>query len=288
MKIDKQQVQQGDKKMADIRNIKCFGKKKKTYSRTEFCCERDGLVIRGTEYRPKGDRLPVAVVCHGFMAYQDTVKQYAMALAELGYLACTFDFCGGSVIKGKSGGRTTEMSVLTEIRDLECVLRYVTGKSYADPDNITVMGCSQGGFVSALTAAKGIFPVKKLVLFYPAFCIPYDARAGKMLWASFHPQHIPETFRCGPMKLGACYVKDVIEMKPYREIQGYAGDVLIVHGAKDKLVHPKYSKRAFRAYRRSGAARKVRFEILKNGKHGFSKKADKQAVSILREFMTAQ
>lgn len=30
-----------------------------------FECKRDGLTIRGTIYRPKGDHLPIAIVCHG-------------------------------------------------------------------------------------------------------------------------------------------------------------------------------------------------------------------------------
>ena len=42
-----------------------------------FECKRDGLTIRGTIYRPKGDHLPIAIVCHGFMAWQDSVKHYA-------------------------------------------------------------------------------------------------------------------------------------------------------------------------------------------------------------------
>ena len=40
----------------------------------DFTCQRDNLTIRGTEYRPKGDCLPIAIVSHGFMAFQDTVQ----------------------------------------------------------------------------------------------------------------------------------------------------------------------------------------------------------------------
>lgn len=89
--------------------------------KSSFTCQRDNLTIRGTEYRPKGDCLPIAIVSHGFMAFQDTVRQYAKAMAEMGYVSYCFDFCGGCVIKGKSDGSTTEMSVLTEVKDLEAV-----------------------------------------------------------------------------------------------------------------------------------------------------------------------
>ena len=84
-------------------------KLKEEITQSVFMCKRDGLTIRGTEYRPQGENLPIAIVCHGFMAFQDTVRQYAILMAELGYVSYCFDFCGGSVIKGKSDGKTTDM-----------------------------------------------------------------------------------------------------------------------------------------------------------------------------------
>ncbi|EOS61344.1 hypothetical protein C815_00519 [Firmicutes bacterium M10-2] len=256
-------------------------------SKTPFECKRENLTIRGTEYRPTGINLPIAIVCHGFMAFQDTVKQYAVELAKMGYLTYTFDFCGGSVIKGKSDGSTTEMSVLTEVKDLESVVDYAISRKYADQKNIVVMGCSQGGCVSALFAAKEKYHVNKLILFYPAFCIPDDAREGKMMFAKFDPDNLPEIIRCGPMKLGKCYVEDVIKMDPFEEIKEYKKDVLIVHGAKDKIVNISYSERAFDVYKSSAPNRNVRFEIIKNGKHGFSGKSDKMAKEILKDFMSS-
>lgn len=47
----------------------------------------------------------------------------------------------------------------------------------------------QRGFVSSLVAAKWKDRISKLVLFYPALCIPDDARAGKMMFAKFDPQN---------------------------------------------------------------------------------------------------
>ena len=99
-----------------------FNKNKNcSYLETEFSCKRDGLTIRGTEYRPlspQGEKLPIAIVSHGFMAFQDTVRHYAKAFAEMGYLSYCFDFSGGCVVKGKSDGKNTDISVLSEVRDL--------------------------------------------------------------------------------------------------------------------------------------------------------------------------
>ena len=258
--------------------------------KSTFACQRDGLTIRGTEYRPEGDCLPIAIVSHGFMAFQDTVRQYAVALAEMGYVSYCFDFCGGCVIKGKSDGRTTEMSVLTEVKDLEAVIQYARGREYSNPEEILLIGCSQGGFVSAIAASRLNSIVSKLVMFYPALCIPDDARTGKMMFAKFDPDNIPDMIRCEPMKLGKCYVKDVIGIDPYQEIQDFSGDVLIVHGTKDKIVDMEYSKRAYELYlhskRKKDEPRVVSFFPIDGGRHGFSKRHDRVAIEHLKQFLT--
>ncbi len=264
-------------------------KKNANVTETVFSVTRQGLVIRGTELRPAGDRLPAAIVCHGFMATQDTVRQYAMALAELGYAAYIFDFCGGSAAFGKSDGSTTDMSVLTEVEDLEAVIAHVRSLPYVDAERLLLAGCSQGGFVSALTAAKHPDEVEKLILIYPALCIPDDARRGQMMFARFDPAAIPETFDCGPMKLGRCYPEAVLGLDPYAEIAPYRGRVLLIHGTKDTLVKPEYSQRAQEAYLAScpdgmAAADRVRLHLISGAGHGFNVKQDRECIGYIRTF----
>ena len=59
------------------------------------------------------------------------------------------------------------------------MIAYVQSLPY-NSKKLLLMGCSQGSFVSALTAAKHPALVQKLVLFYPALCIPDDVRAGNL------------------------------------------------------------------------------------------------------------
>ena len=251
---------------------------KEPFSQREFSCTRDGLTIRGTEYRPAGENLPVAIVSHGFMANQDTVKTYTKTLARLGYAAYCYDFCGGCAGgRGKSDGATTDMSVLTEVRDLEAVIDYARSREYNGTE-LLLAGCSQGGFVSALTAAKHPELVSKLVLFYPALCIPDDARAGRMMFARFDPKNIPEIIDCGPMKLGRLYAADMVEMDPIAEISAYHGPVLIIHGDKDKIVNVDYSRQAQRGYPNA------KLHIIEGGAHGFNKKHDAIAMAHMRRF----
>ena len=139
-------------------------------------------------------------------------------------------------------------------------------------------------FFSALTAAKLGAEVSKLILFYPALCIPDDAKSGKMMWAKFDPQSIPEIVKCGPMKLGRCYIADVVNMNPFDEIKGYEGNVLIVHGTADKIVHIRYAEQAVETYKSEPYERSVTYHTIDGGKHMFSKRHDKIALEYLREF----
>ena len=243
-----------------------------------FECIRDNLIIRGSEYKPAGTNLPIAIVSHGFMGYQDKVRLYAIELAKLGYVSYCFDFCGGSVDKGKSDGKTTDMSVLSEVKDLKVVINYAKSRTYTS-NEIVLMGCSQGGFVSAITAAHLKEEISKLILFYPALCIPDDARKGQMMFAKFDPSNIPDIIQCGPMKLGKCYVEDVINMDPYDEIREYKVKVLLVHGTKDKIVDLLYAINASQIYN------DIVFKIIEGAGHSFSIKQNKLAIKYIKDFI---
>ena len=215
----------------------------------EFTCSRDSLRLRGSMFRPaEGEQFPVAVVSHEFMANRLFTMRYARLLSSLGYAAFCYDFSGGCIV-GASQGKTTDMTVFTEMEDLKAVIAYARAQPYADPDRLLLMGCSQGGLVTALTAAKPETQAEAIILFYPALSIPDDARKGSMMSARFDPENIPETMRCGPMKLGRDYAASVLDLDPFSVIPSYCGDVLIVHGNADELVDISYSRRAYDAYR---------------------------------------
>ena len=252
--------------------------------RESFSCERDGLTIKGTVFLPKGKTdCPIAVISHGFMANQMFSQIHAQNLAKMGYAAFCFDFCGGTLV-GSSDGDSTDMSVLTETEDLKAVIEFAEEQSYTDENGLVLLGCSQGGFVSAIVAAEMKEDVDALILLYPALCIPDDARSGEMMFAKFDPQNVPETFWCGPMKLGRRYVTDVIEMDPYEIINQYNGKVLIIHGNQDKIVDISYAQRAVEAYTQAGA--EVELKIIDKGGHMFFRPSHAyKALGFIREFV---
>ena len=253
----------------------------------DFECYREQLTIRGVEVRPEGvEGLPIAVVSHGFMATKETTIGYARQLAQWGFAAYCFDFCGGST-ESKSDGETTDMSVLTEKRDLEAVIEYAQDQSYTG-DKLVLMGCSQGGFVSALAAVELQDAVSALVLFYPALCIPDDARRGQMIDAHFDPEDIPDTIECGPMTLGWVYPTAVIDMDVAKEIAGYTGAVFLAHGTADEIVGVSYAKEAFQTYTGGSPDDHPEKELLllEDAQHGFSPKEDDQAMAAVKAFLS--
>ena len=252
--------------------------------REDFSCERDGLTIKGTVFLPKGKtNCPIAVISHGFMANQMFSQIHAQNLAKMGYAAFCFDFCGGTLV-GSSDGDSTDMSVLSEAEDLKAVIEFAKEQSYTDENELVLLGCSQGGFVSAIVAAEMKEEVDALILLYPALCIPDDARSGEMMFAKFDPQNVPETFWCGPMKLGRRYVTDVIEMDPYEIIHQYTGNVLIIHGNQDKTVDISYALRAVETYSQAGAD--VEMKIIDEGGHMFFRPIHAyKALGYIREYV---
>jgi len=107
-----------------------------------------------------------------------------------------------------------------------------------------------------------------------------------MMFAKFDPTNIPSVIHCGIMKLGKCYVSDVLDMNPYQEIKDYLGPVLIVHGSHDKIVKMDYITQAYEVYQKRETKSKVELHIIENANHMFSKKHDKMAIEYLINFLS--
>ena len=251
----------------------------KAKDKTPFSCQRDGLTLRGHVFGEAAPGKPAVIISHGFLATEKTVFDYARALAAEGYVAVTFDFNGGG-IGSRSDGKSEDMTLLTEKADLLAVTEAV--KARYQPAGISLMGCSQGGFVSALAAKElGCGEITSLVMFYPALCIPDDARKGHMMVYRFDPAHVPDVLGRLPMKLGGNYARVVMDMDPYQAIRGYEGPVLLVHGTDDSLVDISYSRRAKEVYAQ------CEYHEIQGGGHGFDKKHDEEAISILKRFLAS-
>ncbi|WP_342565572.1 alpha/beta fold hydrolase [Paenibacillus sp. FSL R7-0345] len=248
----------------------------------DFSCTRDGLTIRGRAFIPAGDHLPAIIVSHGFGGNAKDLYTYCQTLVSWGYAAYCFDFCGGSAPgQGTSDGATTEMTVLTERADLLAVMDYVKGLDAVDADKITLMGFSQGGFVSALAAAKRPDEVEALILIYPALCIPDHAREGALAGASYDVNDVPEVIDCWNMRIGKGFHEAVVEMDPFEQIVAYKGPVLLMHGTADQAVPYTYAVKAQESY----APEQCHLQLIQEAGHSFTETQSASALVSIQQFL---
>ena len=237
-----------------------------------------GRTLYGELLLPKGKSgpLPTVICCPGFgTSFQFCKKTVGMCLAMSGFAAYCFDFYGGC--KGsKSGGTMLEMSIFTERDDLSAVIGHVKTLDVVDQENLFLLGESQGGCVAGITAPRHRDEVRAMAQYYPAFCIPDDARK---LFAS--PSEIPESYKVFNRTIGRVYAEKLLDFDVYREITPYDRPVLIIHGDADHIVDIFYGKRAAEVYA------DAQFVCLPGEDHSFSVKGKLQAAKLAFDFFTA-
>lgn len=249
-------------------------KKAGTYSEEELWLSNGNKRIFGVLYRPDGvEKAPLVVVSHGFGGSYQFGAAYAEALAPKGYAVYCYDFCGGSNFS-RSDGNTADMSIFTEKEDLKAVIKGLCEKEFIDPEHIILIGESQGGMVSALTAAECRDAIERLILIYPAFCIKDD-------WVKMYPalEDMPEEVDFWGIKLSHKYLEGLYELDVYATASQYEGPVAIFHGDQDPVVNVSYARQAQAAYKQATLT------VLPGEGHGFSPEAQQKVIADILKLL---
>lgn len=151
---------------------------------------------------------PAVFFSHGYGDNNRGGQAYAQALASQGYLAVCFDFRGGGP-GSQSDSSPLEMTIFTEQQDLEAEIAMLRARSDVNEQYIFLLGNSQGGVVSALTAAAHPDWVRAMALSSPAFSLADDARK---LFGSV--DEIPEQYFHLLMNVGRNYFASVYDFDP--------------------------------------------------------------------------
>ena len=212
-----------------------------TYTVKEYDFDSNGKDIYARAFVPDVEgRVPLVIFSHGLGANVEHEEEVQKTLAKAGIAVFSLEFAGGSSSAPMSEGLTTEMSVLTEVQNLKDAIRIASGLEYADPQKIYLMGSSQGGLVTALTAEE-MTNIAGLFLFYPAFSLPDDIRS------SFPKlDEVPETFNLLGTKIGKIYITDIYDMDAYANLDKLTMPVHIYHGKDDNIVPLTASQKAMK------------------------------------------
>ena len=220
-----------------------------------------------------GKRQPVAIIAHGFNANHYSGYAYFEMLNTMGYQVYTFDFPCGSVYS-RSDNNTMNMSIHDEVSDLQAIVRHFKDQPDVDASKIVLIGESQGGLVSAMTAASMPTDINAAVLVFPALCIPDN-------WNERYPTEaeIPDTTRMWNVPLGRRYFLEARKIDVFKTIRKFKRPVLIVQGDKDPIVSMDDSRRAVKTYK------DARLHVIPGAGHGFKPDEQQQSLEQIKEFL---
>lgn len=242
----------------------------------DWSINQDGVNIYGRLYLPKNlpGKKKAVILSHGLAGNYRDVTKYAQYLAGQGYVAYAFDYPGGAKNGCSTGVGQLNMSIFTEEQNLKTVLNAVRNRSDVDRYQVSLLGESQGGAVSAMLASKYPKEVKSLILLYPAFSITdYAQVAFKSI------NRVPDTLNLFGFAVGKNYFAKLFNYDLLKSATKYNGPVLIMHGTDDIIVPEIYSEKANKKFKHS------KLYIFKHAGHDFKGKYVTRANRLITDFL---
>lgn len=238
--------------------------------------QQDGVNVYGHLYLPQGlsGRKKAVILAHGLAGNYRDLASYAKNLASQGYVAYVFDFPGGAKNGQSSGVDQLQMSLFTEEQNLKTVLQAVKNRSDVNSKQVSLLGESQGGAVSAMLASKYPREVKSLILLYPAFSISDYAKA-----AFKSEKQVPKKLDLFGYTIGRAYFAKLFKYDLLKEATKYQGPVLIMHGTSDLIIPDSYSVQANKKFKHS------KLYLFKGAGHDFRGKYRDRADELIDNFL---
>lgn len=187
-----------------------------------FSFRNENLRLDGTFFYPtkKKGKHPAILFVHGWTSNRERSFQYAKSLADLGYICLLFDMrCHGT-----SEGDINISTIRDFLSDVVAAYDYLAKAEGVDPENISAIGSSFGGYLVTLLSSKR--NVKNLVLRVPA--------------------DYPNEMFDKPKKLSTSEDLEIINwrrqarrfMETYalEALHNFAGNVLVIESEKDEVV----------------------------------------------------
>ena len=252
-----------------------------TYTTQEIWVQNGDNRIYGVAYVPNTDKkVPLVIFSHELGNDHTSGVRYAERLAEAGYAAYVFDFCGGTVGGNRSDGSNREMSILTEASDLESVLSTAKSWDFVDPDKIVLLGGSMGGLVTTVVGSTHQDEIAGMILMYPALSAKDDSEAEQYQTEDDVPEDV--SLFSGWIHVGKNYITDLWKVDFNQLLSSYQGHMLLLHGDKDSTVPLSYSEEA------KEIIPDCEFYVIKDGGHEFFGQPFEDAMGYILPYLEKQ
>lgn len=265
-----QQASEGEKTMSAY-----------AYDTQEIWVKNGDLNIYGVAYVPdKEGKMPLVIFSHELGNDHTSGERYAERLAEAGYAAYVFDFCGGTVGGNKSDGSNNEMSILTEASDLEAVLASARTWDFVDAEKIVLLGGSMGGLVTTVVGSSHQNEIAGMILMYPALSAKLDSGVENYKTKEEVPEDV--SLFGGWIHVGSNFVTDLWDVDFDELLSSYKGHMLLLHGDADSTVPLSYSEEAQKIIP------DCEFHVIKDGGHEFFGQPFEYAMSYILPYLDSQ
>ena len=195
---------------------------------------------------------PVVVLAHGYGGSYSDNLDYATFFALHGIGCYVFDFCGGSE-NSKSSGSLEEMSVYTEIADMNLIVDAMLFQPWLKAGGLYLAGKSLGGCVAGIVAGQRPDDVAGLLLQYPFFFLSDAFRPEKEDSAGSSGSETEEEKPVSIYQEG-----DILDV-----ITAFHGPVMIFNGDQDRYVPLSLTRIAAEAYENAELV------VIEGAGHGF-------------------
>ncbi len=240
---------------------------------------RSDLKLCGILTKPAKATGKCVVLCHGLSVDKDEGGIFAELAGRLAksFAVFRFDFRG----HGESEGRSVDMTVAGEEKDLEAAVRFLISLGYR---KFGILGASFAGGAVSLFAARHQDDVKAVVLWnalidYSSFFEPKLPWPKKYFgYKAIQKMEKDGFIRVEGFELGKKLFDEAKSLKPWKELLKLDIPVLFVHGNKDTYVpyedSVKYSKML-----------KAKLETIEGSEHGF-RGNEKEVLKLTADFFS--
>ena len=246
----------------------------------QFDAYRDGLTMSCQMYLPAGEGpFPTVILGTGIRESCDEYIELAQNFKDNGIACVLFDFCGGpdeSRFQSHSEGEMLDMTLSSEVKDMNAVLDAVLTLDQTDKDNVFLFGHSFGGEVATVVASQREDDINSLILMEPAYQMA-DIISLVLIPGIQIPDYVTT-----PFYLGHDFLEEMIGFDIYSYMSGYDDNVILFQGDTGDslgLLFPQYYEWAGDTFP------SMRLEVIQGGDHVFSGDAGRVMFDLCMEFI---
>jgi pimeloyl-ACP methyl ester carboxylesterase len=228
---------------------------------------RDGTELVGILAKPHGYIKKCIILCHGITVDKDEDGMFIDLTEKLvvsGFAVFRFDFRG----HGASGGRSLDLTISGEQKDIEAAITCMEKKGYSE---FGLLAASFAGGAVCMYTAEHIKKIKSLVLWNAL--IDYAIRIHPTTeWGKKYlgQPAIDRVHRLGYTEIGNSFFRvgkklfdEMATLEPWKALVDMEIPVLFVHGNKDTYIDYHDSVKY------SLLMKNAQLEIIRGAEHGF-------------------